>query len=150
MEITPDVHYALECPRAHLIAIPRPIQLETRSSLPETATDDERVAVACPQCGIVSVYSALDVRPIAAATRDPFAAGLCLFVCIEVECDDNNCEALTAVHTTIGSGTGTWTHTAMPTDWRFSPDCRCENRHPLVARWRDYPHKAWVQKRSPF
>jgi hypothetical protein len=112
--------------------------------------DAARVFVACPTCGLVSAYSALDVQKRPEGIPDPFVAEICSFVVLTIECGGKNCETPPAVHTTIGTDKGTWKEKARPTDWTFSPDCICESGHPLVAHWKDYPHVAWTQWRSPF
>jgi hypothetical protein len=150
MERHATVHYSLECPRAHLIPIPRPSRSGIDSNLRETATDVAHVFVACPECGLVSAYSALNVLKRPEGIPDPFEAEICHFVVLSVECDGKDCDTPTSVHTAIGSDKGTWKEKVFPIDWKFSPECTCENGHHLVPHWKDYPHTAWERRRSPF
>jgi hypothetical protein len=143
MERHATVHYFLECPRACLIPIPRPNQPETSSSLQATATDAAPEFVACPSCGLVSAYSILDVRTHPAGTPDPFEAGICDFVVLNIECDDTNCDIPAGIHTTIGIDKRIWREKVIAINWTFAPECRCENGHHLIAHWKGHPYIAW-------
>lgn len=143
------VHYWLECPHGCLIPIPNPTQVEISSNPPATATDEPSAIVACPECGLVSLYSERDILRRAAGKPDPFEAGICHLAAIKVECDDRDCGVLTVVRTTLGSDKGLWTEKAKPIDWKFSPDCKCENGHRLIASW-EGKKIAWEDARLPF
>ena len=86
MERYATVHYFLECPHACLIPIPSPIYSGTNSNPPAIATDTAPEFVA-PSCGLVSVYSLLDVGKYPAGTPDPFEADIWRFVVLTIECD---------------------------------------------------------------
>lgn len=133
-----------------MIPIPRPSRSITGSSPPATTKDAAVVFVACPDCGLVSAYSALDIQKRPEGIPDPFEAEMCRFVILTIECDDKNCDPRTGVHTTIGSGKGMWKEKAHPIDWRFSPECICESGHRLVAHWKDYPRVTWEHLEYPF
>src|SRR5580692_2604964 len=133
-------HYALECRRArrvHYIPIPRPSRSGISSSLPETSTGKGRVLVGCPECGLVSVYSESDVQVQIAPRINPFEADICLLVSVEVECDHEDCESPTDIHTILENDKGTWKQKFAPKDLEFSPECRCGTGHPLAPRWTD-------------
>jgi hypothetical protein len=147
MERHAAVHYFLECPRACLIPIPRPIQSGISSNLPAIATDAALEFVACPSCGLVSAYSISNIRKYPAATPDPFEAEICDFVVLTIECDGTNCDTPAAVHTTIGTDKGMWKEKVIPINWTFSPACKCENGHHLIAHWKDHPYIAWGHRK---
>jgi hypothetical protein len=147
MERYAAVHYFLECPHACLIPIPRPIQSGISSSLQGTTMGVAPEFVACPSCGLVSAYSILDVRKHPAGTPDPFEVEICDFVVLTIECDDTNCDTPTAVHTTIGTDKKIWKEKVIPIDWTFSPECKCESGHHLIAHWKDHPYIAWGHRR---
>lgn len=137
--------YVLECrrgPLVHYIPIPRPSRVEINSSLPAITTDTKKLLVACPECGLVSAYSAADVQVHLSPTHDPFERGIRRLVSIAVECDHEGCEAQALVHTVLENDGGTWTQKSLPRSWKFSSDCRCKSGHPLAPQW-DNDHYAW-------
>lgn len=142
-----NVHYVLECrrgPHVHYIPIPRPSLLRTDTNQKGNSKAAIQPIVACPECGLASVYSALEVQTLLSPMPDPFEAGICRLVSLEVECGDKSCEFPTEVHTTIGSDRGVWKQKVEPINWNFDLTCKCENWHPLKPAWKDN-HFAWTQ-----
>jgi hypothetical protein len=142
-------HYLLVCRNLHNIPIPRPTPLGIDTSLQGRAKVEKKAIVACPACGLVSVYSESNIQMVLSPTPDPFEAGICRLIFVEVECDDRNCESPKAVHTTIGTDRGTWKEKAAPRTWNFDSGCLCDEGHHL-APTRDDNHFAWEQRRSLF
>jgi len=147
-----NVHYVLECrrgPHVHYIPIPRPIRLRKAANRTENPKAAIQPIVACPECGLASVYSALDIQTLLSPMPDPFEAGICHLVALEVECGDKNCESPATIHTTIGSDKGVWKEKVVPINWGFDSTCRCENGHQLKPTWEDNRF-AWERRELLF
>lgn len=142
-------HYLLVCRNLHNIPIPRPDHPRMAANLPVKAKAEKQAIVACPVCGLVSVYSGSSVQRVLSPGQDPFEAGICRLVFLGIECDDENCESPKAVHTTIGTGKGTWKEKAVPKTWKFDSDCLCDKGHRLAPKW-EGDRFAWEQRRSLF
>lgn len=142
-------HFLLVCRNLHNIPIPRPRQSKIDSNLQGRVKVEKRAIVACPACGLVSVYSESGVQMALSPTPDPFEVGICRLVFVEVECDDKNCESPKAVHTTIGTDRGAWGERVVPRDWKFDPDCLCDDGHRLAPQWKGNRF-GWEQRRSLF
>jgi len=142
-------HYSLSCPNGHGIPIPRPNLLEIHPTHMGMTTGEKKVIVACPECGLVSVYLESSVQMNLSPIPDPFDADRFRLVVLEVECGHEGCETPRTVHTVLENDKGTWKQKIVPKDWTFSADCLCENGHPLAPRWEDNRF-AWERRRLLF
>ena len=124
-------HYSLRCPRSHDIPIPPPTRAEIGGSPQGTATGVKRAIFVCPYCGIVSVYSELDIQEKQAPTQHPFLGNGFDLVSIHVGCDGQNCAVPTEVHMIVENAKETSTLTAVPKDWKFADNARCSFGHKL-------------------
>jgi hypothetical protein len=144
------VHYSLPCPGWHGIPIPNSILEETIASLEGIAKVEKKAIVACPECGLVSVYSESDIQSAAFPTPDPFESGECILVLVEVGCDGAGCEVPKGVHTIFETEKRTWKPRVAPKDWKFSHDARCRDNHQLMGKWKDSPRMVWQAVHSDF
>ncbi len=142
-------YYSLECPNGHGIPIPRSILSGIDPKLLGTAIPDKKAIVACPECGLVSVYAESSLRSVLSPRLDPFESQERHLVFLEIECDDKTCDTPTAVHTVIGSDRGIWKEKIVPKDWKFDADCLCERGHALAPNW-EGNRFAWEERKSLF
>lgn len=141
--------YTLPCPNGHGIPIPRPNLSGIDPSLLGMSIPEKKAIVACPECGLVSVYAESSLRAVLSPRLDPFEAEEYRLVFLEIECDDKTCDIPTSVHTVIESDRGTWKQKVAPKDWKFAPDCRCGQGHPLGPNW-EGNRFAWEKRKSLF
>jgi hypothetical protein len=125
-------HCFVPCPNRHPIPVPHSSPIEIDGSPRQLAKEIPRVNVVCPECGVVSAYSVLDMTGAMFVDKpNLFQEGECHLAAIEVECDGENCEAPKVVHAILGDEKGTWKPKAAPKDWHFSDSAHCEGGHPL-------------------
>jgi hypothetical protein len=138
-------HYFLRCPNnSHAIPLPRPNRAGTDGNLQEIDRDNRKAVFVCPYCGLASAYYGKGVQEHFLGTSDPFEAGECILVAVEVECDGESCGAQKVVHTIQGVATGTWRPKVSPKDWHFSESALCGAEHKL----RLDPTKLLYQRRT--
>jgi hypothetical protein len=143
------LHYSLPCPNGHGIPIPCPTLSGIHPSLLGTTMVEKKAILACPECGLVSVYRESQIHAVVSPTQDQFESHECHLVFLQIECDDKTCDTPTTVHTVIGSDRGIWKQKVAPKDWQFSSDCRCEKGHPLAPNWEE-DRFAWEKRKSLF
>lgn len=125
------IHSFLRCRNSCAIPLPHP-PLEMCANPQSKNTENRKVVVICPYCGLASAYSGRDVvQQVIEDKPSLFQDHECLLVSVEIECDSKDCEAPKVIYTVQGVATGTWRPKAVPKDWHFSDSARCEAGHKL-------------------
>lgn len=144
------LHYSLTCECFRGIPIPRPSRVDTDATPQEIATEPKTATVACPYCGLVSVYSESDVRETPSPRPDPFEAGEYRLFSMSIECDDTSCVVPVVVHRILAGDKGNAKLTFAPKSpemWRLSPLVMRECVHPLTEKWKERSRLSYPAER---
>lgn len=90
-----------------------------------------RAPFVCPACGLVSLYSALDLYQFQSDIPSPDVEGRSALVYVAAECVDSNCGALTNILATWDYSASRLAGDKQPKDWTIDEDVKCKCGSPL-------------------
>ena len=103
---------------------------------------------ACPACGLVSLYSALDLYQLQSDTGCPYIAGESALVYVAAECADSNCGALTNIHGVWDVRANNFAGGKLPSAWKIDEAVSCKCNNPLKTPLKDQPR--YLRAKMPF
>jgi hypothetical protein len=133
----------------HRILVPHstPTDIERRRTAKDAGV--VRAPFACPVCGLVSLYSALDLYQFQFDIGCPYIAGTSALLYVAAECGDSNCGALTNIHAIWDVPANKFAGGKPPSGWTIGEDVRCSKcAGPLKAPLVD--HERCIGAKMPF
>src|SRR5581483_9414714 len=134
----------------HYIPIPDSNPSYMRARQTGTAIDVVGIPVACPECGLVSMYSPQHIHLSHSSTGCPYREGKLDLVYVPLGCADSNCEPPTNILAVWDVSTKSFRGSRPPSTWLLDETVRCEHGHRLPNPVRDPDRCPVVTKNFPF
>jgi hypothetical protein len=115
----------------HRVPVPRPIHGDTFGQPTVMPIDAVETPFACPECGLVQLYSRLHIHSMSSETPCPYQAGKLVFVYIEAGCADSNCELRTKIHVVWDAATRSPVCEKPMSGWELDRRIKCVCGHSL-------------------
>jgi len=107
-----------------------------------------RAPFACPACGLVSLYSALDLYQFQSDTPSPDIEGASALVYVAAECGTSSCELPTNIHGVWDVRANKFAGDKQPKDWTIDEAVKCKCGSPLKTPLVEYPR--YIVAKMPF
>lgn len=122
----------------HRVPIPasNPSYIVARQT--ETGTGALEIPFACPECGLVSLYSGLNAHLSRVDTPCPYLADILALAYTEARCVDSNCEVRTKIHVVLDGTTRRPVCAKPPSEWEIDLAVKCACGRPLKSPLPDY------------
>jgi len=117
----------------HHIPIPRPSRGGTFFAPTEMHVDVAHIAVACHECGRVTLYSPHNVLRLHSDSPCPYQVGRLVLVYIEAEGVHSDCEPHTTIRVLWDDATKRLVCGKPVSAWEIDPDVKCVHGRPLKS-----------------